>query len=420
MIIQKDILYKFFLLLVFTIPIAISSIEVTLVMCAFMLIFLLLDIRFKYSNSVVNTLTPLFLIFSIATISTFFYSREWYDIIKDIAYLIKPILFIILGYYLTSKIKDKDFIFKTIFYLAALFAAYHILEIAMYFFKNQLSISLIRYVGGKANYIELFAIVLLHVGKNTLPMKKPIKFAFLIRILLYISFVLYFSRTMLVAFFILFLAIKGYTKLTRKGVIYLTIFISLVLLFFASLQTMELDRSSKGLEGFLYKLQIAPSEIFSADVDINNHAQLWDHWRGYEAHKAFEQLDEANYKYGYFFGKGLGSLVDLGFEAPLSEGGIQYIPIIHNGFAYIMFKAGFVGMFIYLLFLAYLYLTAYHKKTNSSIVFFNNFISGISLFYLFTTLIITGVYNQGDVVTLILGSFLFLKFYYNKQSQISL
>ena len=183
---------------------------------------------------------------------------------------------------------------------------------------------------------------------------------------------------------------------------------------------MELDRSSKGLEGFLYKLQIAPSEIFSADVDINNHAQLWDHWRGYEAHKAFEQLDEANYKYGYFFGKGLGSLVDLGFEAPLSEGGIQYIPIIHNGFAYIMFKAGFVGMFIYLLFLAYLYLTAYHKKTNSSIVFFNNFISGISLFYLFTTLIITGVYNQGDVVTLILGSFLFLKFYYNKQSQISL
>ncbi len=420
MIIQKDILYKFFLLLVFTIPIAISSIEVTLVMCAFMLIFLLLDIRFKYSNSVVNTLTPLFLIFSIATISTFFYSREWYDIIKDIAYLIKPILFIILGYYLTSKIKDKDFIFKTIFYLAALFAAYHILEIAMYFFKNQLSISLIRYVGGKANYIELFAIVLLHVGKNTLPIKKPIKFAFLIRILLYISFVLYFSRTMLVAFFILFLAIKGYTKLTRKGVIYLTIFISLVLLFFASLQTMELDRSSKGLEGFLYKLQIAPSEIFSADVDINNHAQLWDHWRGYEAHKAFEQLDEANYKYGYFFGKGLGSLVDLGFEAPLSEGGIQYIPIIHNGFAYIMFKAGFVGMFIYLLFLAYLYLTAYHKKTNSSIVFFNNFISGISLFYLFTTLIITGVYNQGDVVTLILGSFLFLKFYYNKQSQISL
>ena len=288
MIIQKDILYKFFLLLVFTIPIAISSIEVTLVMCAFMLIFLLLDIRFKYSNSVVNTLTPLFLIFSIATISTFFYSREWYDIIKDIAYLIKPILFIILGYYLTSKIKDKDFIFKTIFYLAALFAAYHILEIAMYFFKNQLSISLIRYVGGKANYIELFAIVLLHVGKNTLPIKKPIKFAFLIRILLYISFVLYFSRTMLVAFFILFLAIKGYTKLTRKGVIYLTIFISLVLLFFASLQTMELDRSSKGLEGFLYKLQIAPSEIFSADVDINNHAQLWDHWRGYEAHKAFE------------------------------------------------------------------------------------------------------------------------------------
>lgn len=415
MIIKKDILYKFFLLLIFIIPVVISSIEVTIALCAFMLLFLLLDIKFKYSNGLINSILPFVAIFIIASISTFFYSHYWYDIVKDAVYLIKPILFIVLGFYFTSKIENKEFIFKLIIYLAALYALYHIVEVFLYVVTSGFSISLIRYVGGKANYVELFAIVFLLIGKTNLPIKKPIKFASLIKVVLYISFILYFSRTMLVGFFLLFLACKGYTKLTRKGVIYLTLFIALTLALFASLQTMDLDRKSNGLEGFLYKLKIAPSEIFTTDVDIEDHANLWDHWRGYEANKAFEQLDEVNYNYGYFFGKGMGSLVDLGFEAPLSAKKIQYIPIIHNGFAYVMFKAGFIGMFIYLLFLIHLYLYAYNHHNNRYSKLFNNFISGISLFYLFTTLIITGVYNQGDVVTILLGAFLYLKYHYNKE-----
>ena len=37
----------------------------------------------------------------------------------------------------------------------------------------------------------------------------------------------------------------------------------------------------------------------------------------------------------------------------------------------------------------------------------NIFISGIGLFYFFTTLIITGIYNANDIVIFLLGAMLF-------------
>lgn len=423
MIIKKDIFYKAFLLFILLVTVAIASIEVTISVCLAISLIFLFDVKFKYSNTFINTLTPLVGVFIIAGISTFFYKREIYDVIKDFVYLIKPIMFIWLGFYLTGKIRDKEFIFKVILYLGAFFAAYHMYEVFIYFLEKgfNFSVQATRYVGGKANYVELFAMVLLHLRKDLKPFQFKIKFHLLLRLLLYASFVLYFSRTMLLGFVVLYLSINGYTKLTRKGIIYISVFLIAGIAFFSVLMNLKLDRTSTGVEGFFYKLQNAPSEIFTTDVDINDDdAKLWDHWRGYEANRAFSQLDEAPYNYGYVFGKGMGSLVDLGFEAPLNVGGIQHIPIIHNGFAYIVFKSGFVGLFLYLIFLLSLYLLAYKRTQNNKLLFTYNLISGVSIFFFFTTLTITGIYNHGDVVTFFLGSFLFLKKYYHQNETIAL
>ena len=46
-------------------------------------------------------------------------------------------------------------------------------------------------------------------------------------------------------------------------------------------------------------------------------------------------------------------------------------------------------------------------------------LSGIGIYFVFTTLIITGIYNQGDIIAVILGVFLSLKFYYSKQNNIN-
>ena len=414
MIIQKDIFYKALLIILFFIPTVISSVEVTIILCFLLIGLLLLDLKFKYSNTFLNTITPLFLILFIAGISTFFYSHEGYDVLKDFVYLIKPILMIVLGYYLIGKIKDKNFIFKVVIYMGVVFAIYHIYRVSKYLMGFQFGITKIRSVGGKANYIELLAIVFIFIKESIRPFKIPTKFIIIIKLVLLASFFFYFSRTMLFTFFVLYFAIHGYTKLTRKGVLYLSLIAALVVALFASLQTMDLDRSSLGFEGFLYKIKNTPSEILTTKIDKDDHADLWDHWRGYEANKAFEQLNTQS-DFGYAFGKGLGSLVDLGFYAPLNRDKIRYIPVLHNGFAYIMFKAGFVGVFIYLLFLAYLYIQAYQKNIGGYTQFFNNIISGIALYFFFTSLIITGIYNQGDVIAISLGALIYLKHFYKKK-----
>ncbi len=414
MIIQKDIFYKALLIILFFIPTVISSVEVTIILCFLLIGLLLLDLKFKYSNTFLNTITPLFLILFIAGISTFFYSHEGYDVLKDFVYLIKPILMIVLGYYLIGKIKDKNFIFKVVIYIGVVFAIYHIYRVSKYLMGFQFGITKIRSVGGKANYIELLAIVFIFIKESIRPFKIPTKFIIIIKLVLLASFFFYFSRTMLFTFFVLYFAIHGYTKLTRKGVLYLSLIAALVVALFASLQTMDLDRSSLGFEGFLYKIKNTPSEILTTKIDKDDHADLWDHWRGYEANKAFEQLNTQS-DFGYAFGKGLGSLVDLGFYAPLNRDKIRYIPVLHNGFAYIMFKAGFVGVFIYLLFLAYLYIQAYQKNIGGYTQFFNNIISGIALYFFFTSLIITGIYNQGDVIAISLGALIYLKHFYKKK-----
>ncbi|MBR9846115.1 MAG: hypothetical protein GYB35_08415 [Algicola sp.] len=187
---------------------------------------------------------------------------------------------------------------------------------------------------------------------------------------------------------------------------------------FSSLQFADLKRESKGIEGFFYKIKMAPSEIFSPDININtkNHRSLWDHWRAYEALKAIEGISSTEYKLGWVFGKGLGAQVDLGFEAPLDGKKFQYIPIIHNGYVYVLFKSGMIGLIIYLAFLLFIYMQSY-KKGNHYGNIINNFISGIALFFLLTSLIITGIYNSGDIIVFILGGLFSLQFFYTKQYQ---
>ena len=57
-----------------------------------------------------------------------------------------------------------------------------------------------------------------------------------------------------------------------------------------SLQFMNIERNSTGIESFLYKIKIAPSEIFNSDIDIDDHKQLWDKWRAYEVKMAFNTI----------------------------------------------------------------------------------------------------------------------------------
>ena len=129
-----------------------------------------------------------------------------------------------------------------------------------------------------------------------------------------------------------------------------------------SLQFIDIERGATGIESFFYKLKIAPSEIFDAEINVEDHTQLWDNWRAYEAKKAFETMNEQESIIPFISGMGLGALTDLDFEVPLGHQRMQYIPHLHNGYVYVFFKSGIIGLVMLLLWLIYIY--AYTYKRN--------------------------------------------------------
>ncbi len=414
MVLNKETFYKGLFVLLLSTPVLVAKPEVNIAISVLLIGLIFLDLKYKYSTFLISVIAPLILVLGLAFMVSFFYSYDKYDILKDFMFLLKPVLFIIIGYYLSGKITDKRFVFKAIVYIAILFAIKHIYNVSYFLLYYKINISRIRGLYGKANYIELFALVILFSKniKETLSLK--IKYLSLLKIILIISFVFYFSRTMLVGIAILMLAVNGYLKLTKTGIVYLFGFIVSVSIMFIILFSIDIDRNGTSLEKFFYKVKIAPSEIFISKIDISDHAKLWDHWRGYEASRAIEQLDGN----AIVVGRGTGSLVDLGFVAPLNRDGIQFIPILHNGFMYILFKSGIIGLVFFLIFITILYQQTYKKNTTHFGVYINNLISGIAIYYIFTTLIITGPYNHGDIVTLILGALLYFKYQEKKRKRL--
>ncbi|MGC3977978.1 MAG: hypothetical protein QM751_06935 [Paludibacteraceae bacterium] len=51
-----------------------------------------------------------------------------------------------------------------------------------------------------------------------------------------------------------------------------------------------------------------------------------------------------------FFGKGLGQLIDLKMYIELAGTDWRYIPVLHNGYAYILVKTGIIGVLFFVIF----------------------------------------------------------------------
>ena len=307
-------------------------------------------------------LSLLVAIIGVGVVSAVFNEQSAYNFFRDLVYFTKPLILILLGYFAAKSINNWRVIFKLIINLGVLYATYHIFHTIIYTDFENATASTIRRANGLSNVIEIFAIALIILGKKTPSLsvltKKRIEFLFLT--LLLVSFVLYFSRTLIVGLVFLILGVLNYLKLNKKGIKYCAILLFLVVGLYAHLYNTEYNRTGSAIESFLYKLKIAPSEIFSPKLDINNKKELWDHWRAYEAFCALEDLDKSTIN--YVSGKGFGSLVDLKFDAPVSnEGLLRYIPILHNGYVLLLYKTGVLGLLLYLVFLFYLYYQAYQK-----------------------------------------------------------
>ncbi|MES2411901.1 MAG: O-antigen ligase family protein [Bacteroidota bacterium] len=326
------------------------------------------------------------------------------NIIKDISHFGKPIIVITIGYLTFKSIDDVTLFSKTIVHIALLTAIIHL--IGVFGFSNLTSGSIKGARDfGLDNFIEVYALYfILLAPKISVRLFGKSLYTKIALAILIMSIFLYFSRTMFGMIIILGFSFYGYARLTRKSLKVIGALLLLLFLFYGYLGTIKLERNSKGMESLLYKIKIAPSEIVNSKIDREDHRDLWDHWRAYEAKRAFQLMSEN--PSSYFIGSGYGSLVNLKFIAPLGEDGMRYISVLHNGYVFVLYKTGIFGIFIYLVFLFGLYLHVYRNDGNT---YFLILISTIGIYFLFTSVIITGIYIPKDAILFILGGALYHK-----------
>jgi hypothetical protein len=351
----------------------------------------------------IKILIPLLIVVAIPVLPIFFNTYKLTQIFKDIFLIIKPVVGLSIGFIMFKRINNQTEFIKTVVIVGLTSAIIHFVVVLATGGLVTGSVSQIREYG-KDNFLELFALFFLafyskFFNDKLFQQKLVHQTVFLVLLL---SCVFYLSRTMLIISVILFLAISGYLKITKKAIkIFTGIAMSFVLLYIYLFNT-KIDRNETGVMGFLYKIKMAPAEIFIAKIDRDDHRKLWDHWRGYEANRAIE-LMKTNPS-SFIIGNGYGSLINLKFKAPLASNnkGLRYISEIHNGYIFIFYKLGIIGLFLILLFIFNLYKNIYNTTT-----FYNVFIAAIAACYFFTTLTITGVFNKRDIIILLLGALLY-------------
>lgn len=390
--------YTFVFVIVIFLQLYLPSFRANIVIQCFLIIVLAILDRKLLTVGILKVIFPLLLLLGLGlSMSLFGDNYEAIHIIKDITHFIKPISGILLGYFIFKNLALKDFV-KICVLTALLCALIHFFLII----SGGISIASVSDIrnSGKDNFIELFGL-LFGLFYPRFCKEQLFRSSFLRRLILGIimlSTILYFSRTMIIVFLLSLLTIYGFTRINKANIRVLLVLVGMVVLLYAYLFTIKLNRDN-GYESFLYKIKVAPSELFQTKIDRENHKDLWDHWRGYEAKRALALMEQN--PMSYIVGTGFGSLIDLRFKAPLDEKGMRYISETHNGYIYIFYKTGLVGFLLLLYFLAKIYNYLYRKS-----IFVNIFISAIGIVFFFTTLTITGIYNPKDVIIIMLGGLL--------------
>ncbi|AXG73692.1 hypothetical protein DVK85_05380 [Flavobacterium arcticum] len=373
------------------------------VQVAALLFFCFAESKILISKKFLGQFTSVFLLLILGFIGTLLHKYRAFNIIKDLFHFIKPAVGILIGYLFFRKMNDFSLFIKTIVIASVLSAFIHLYIVFFItdFFSGQIS-NIRLYT--KDNFLELFAIFFLvfykkYEGKQLF---SNYLFRYFSLGIISLSCILYFSRTMIVIAILLLVTIYGYTKITKKSLVLASIGVVLLSLLFVYLNNANIRRDKEGIEGFLYKIKMAPGEIFVGNINRENHADLWDHWRAYEAKRAYALMEEN--PSSFVVGTGHGSLVNLKFFVPVPDNlkGMKYVSELHNGYMYVFYKIGAIGILLYLFILLRWY--SYIYKRNTMV---NMLVSAIGTIYLFSSITITGIFNGRDIIIFILGAALY-------------
>lgn len=335
-----------------------------------------------------------------------------YGFVKDVVYFLRPLTVMLATYYAVQKLKSKADFYNLIVLVGFGFALIHLLDIGIGLLRYRPNLQKFRELFGKLNHVEMVALFLIACIRD-LPIKKT-RFTLFYKLAvaaLIISFLLYFSRTMIVVLFLMILAYYGYLKLNARGVV-----MGLILLVFGAgfvffLSQYEPDETQPQtvLTGFLAKVKNSYTETFQPiefDTYLKDRRSLWPRWRAYEASLVLKEVDGDR---KWLQGKGFGSTVDAGFELRLNGEMMQHLPTVHNGVAYVYMKTGVLGLLFYFTIFIVLYGYNYVSSKGPDDKSYNGVLVGAGFYMLAATMVVTGIFKPYMMVGFLIGGTFALK-----------
>ena len=303
------------------------------------------------NKQILYTIYPLFLPVIIGIINGLMEKHSSYDTFKDAYYFLNPICYIITGAMMAKKFPATNFLLGIVI-AGSLFSSYQLFSSIKDFGlsgfidprvarESSFDTFAVGYVISSVSTIILICSRLYHLDI----FKKKAFWTLLILNLMAVY--LSASRTNLLVL-LTGVTLMTYFKFRRHRYIIFTCFI-----FFLLGVTFFIMGNKKNHT--LETIAKAPDEI--AIRPAQNAFELNEHFRGHEAYVTLRSFNRGT-PIQIAIGHGFGATVDLSRISPL---GGRHIPIMHNGYPYILLKTGWIGMFIFIWFaLAIIYLSLKH------------------------------------------------------------
>ena len=316
--------------------------------------------------------------------------HELRNITRDFFFALTPIALLLIGFWLAERKQFWDQLPLTLVGLGVLFAVQHLSAFALSPSLLMAESMVVRATAGSAADITVLAfLVLLFIGRFT-PENTPLRgaaYGTAFAILL-ISVLLSYSRTAVMLLLLGSLAAKGW--LTGRNLKWPLLALGVGL---AILLAVPGDEAFGQDATFMLKLTRSLDEL--AVSNYETYKDISFNWRGFESYKTLEQYLSGN-TLQLVIGQGYGALVDLGFYMALGGDAsieFRYIPVLHNGYGYVLLKYGIAGVLLYLTFYSKLIriVLTHQKSTSHQTAFCARFLFGLTLSLSFVMFVAGGM-----------------------------
>ena len=361
----------------------------------------------KFDRNLLRAVGPFILIVLIGLLGGI--GADLYLYLKDAWYVSNPAFLICVGYVFYRNTPDLARGLRAFVIGGTLLALLHFVVLARNPEVFNLSAYKLRAAVGSGYYAIALAFTILcaYFGRWREGLRLPNWVAIVLLVICAAGVGASFSRTMVIMAGIGAMSAAGFfARRELRRMIGLIVIVLAAML--ALNATLDLN-SDEARESFLGKIAKSVEELTVDEYSDLRSINL--NWRGYETSRAMRFYVSGS-PVQLLTGQGFGAQVDLGLFMPLSTSSgrierIRLVPILHNGYAYLLVKGGPISVALFAYAIVWLYLVGRRNAANpgkDANHAASRVMQGVAVGLAFATFFISGVFNRLDMFPYMLAA----------------